>query len=346
LYLTITAPIKMEFGHSLALVLCVLFALTEGQVPSVALQNAAKPGLKMPVIGIGTGGYGRPGGIDGEYWNDTTAYNAVKLFLAAGGRRIDTAVDYGTEKGIGQAIKESGLAREDFFITSKIGPGQPLGYQETLDEYNVVLRDLQVTYVDLLLIHWPGWEGSHPTDPCYDGQTTWKQCRQDTWRALEYLFNQGKVGAIGVSNFEVNHLQDLIEMGGLIPSVNQNEFHPYWHEDDVLEFCQKHNITYNSYSPLGTPDHMAFHKDIMPIPLIAHPNVTAVAKAVGRSPAQTVLRWSWQQGVVANPRTMSQPHMKENINIFDFELSTEQMQALANLDVPKRKVCGDPHNIK
>jgi len=198
----------------------------------------------------------------------------------------------------------------------------------------------------LLLIHWPGWgDANHPVDPCYDGQT-WKKCRQETWRALEYLFTQGKLGAIGVSNFEVNHLQDLIEMGGLLPSVNQNEFHPYWHEDDVLEFCQKHNITYNSYSPLGTPDFMAFHKDIMPIPLLSHPNVTAVAKAVGRSPAQTVLRWSWQHGVVANPRSMNQQHMKENINIFDFQLSAEQMQALAHLDVPRIKVCGDPHTIK
>jgi len=317
-------------------------------MPAANLYNAAVPGLQMPVVGIGTGGYGiAPNGTDGEYWDDDVAYAAVSLWLSLGGRRIDTSNDYNTQTGIGKAMKDSKIPRSSLFITSKIGPRYPLGYDETLKQYNDSLVQLGVDNVDLLLIHWPGVnpQAVPPPQPCHDGQLTYKVCRQQTWLALEYLFKQGRVKAIGTSNFEENHLQDILALKSLVPSVNQVEYHAYWHEDDLVHFCQNRMITYNAYASLATPDHMAFHKDIMPQPLISHPAVTTIANTVGKSPAQVLLRWAWQQGIVSNPRTKSRDHMIENMHIFDFLLTEAQMRAISELNIPSRKVCGDPATI-
>ena len=215
--------------------LLLLIPQVLSEVPTVTLLNAAKPGIKMPVAGIGTWGYVHtPGtGFPGEVWNDTVAEKAVSEWIMLGGRRIDSALDYHDQVGVGKAIESSGVARKELFVTSKLTPE---GYNETFKQMDQILGELQVDYVDLLLIHWPGLqEGFNSSDPaCQGNPPTWRNCRQSIWKALEMLFNSSKALAIGVSNFEKNHLEDIFMMNSLTPSVNQVEYHPYWHEDDIV----------------------------------------------------------------------------------------------------------------
>ena len=313
--------------------------------PDVDLMNAAKPGSKMPVTGIGTWGYVHtPGtGRPGEVWNDTTAEKAVSEWIKLGGRRIDGSIGYRDQVGVGKAIKSSGVARKDIFMTSKL---EMEGYNETLKQMDQLLEDLQMDYVDLLLIHWPGVPHSSSDPACQGNPTTWRSCRQSVWKALETLFNSSKALAIGVSNFEKNHLEDMILMKSLIPSVNQVEYHPYWHEDDLLDYCKSKNIIFNSYSPLGAPDwaptEHGWNGTILALPVIQN-----IAKAHQRTAAQVLQQWQWQQGIVVNPRTWNQDHMKENLNFFDFKLSDDEMKQISSIKPPSDpKVCPDPHNIK
>ena len=322
------------------------------EVPTVTLMNAAAPGTKMPVVGIGTGGYMfEPRTGPGEIWTEDVAEKAVEQWLKLGGRRIDASLNYRNEPGVGRAIKASRVPREEIFIVSKVGsegpfanmPGGALGYNDTLIQVQPILDSLQSDYVDLLLIHWPGPPGNSTDPACQGNPPTWRACRQSTWKAMEEIFKSGKAKAIGVSNFEKNHLEDIIAMNSTLPALNQVEFHPYWHEEDLLAFCKMYNITYNGYSPLGCPDwapssHHWNHT------LLEEPTVTSIAKAHNCSPAQVVLRWEWQQGVVTNPRTVNPDHMKENLNYFDFVLSDDEMKKISSITPPpKPKVCPDPH---
>jgi len=313
------------------------------QTPAVLLRNAAQPNTMMPVVGLGTGGYGSPNGTGGEHWNDSVAQQATLDWLSVGGRRIDTSLSYGDQTGIGNAIKMSGIPRDQIFVTSKVD--DPYGYDTTLEHFTGVLQTLQMDYVDLLLIHWPGIPGQNISGP---NCTSDRDCRQQTWKALEVIFNKGQAKAIGVSNFEENHLQDIFDLKSLIPSVNQVEFHPYWAEISLMQFCQLRNITYNGYAPLGAPDHMAFEKDKWPIPILSQPAVINIAKAHNKTPAQVLLRWEVQQGLVVNPRTMNKAHMVENLNIFDFFLSFDEMAEIQNVPRPAlgdNKVCPNPQLI-
>ena len=321
------------------------------EVPSVTLMNAAIPGTKMPVVGIGTGAYVyKPRTEPGEIWTNDTAEKAVGEWLTLGGRRIDASLSYRNQPGVGKAIKESSVNREDIFIVSKVGSGglvsgSALGYNDTMRQVQPMLDSLQVDYVDLLLIHWPGPPGNSSDPACKGNPPTWRKCRQSTWKAMEEIFKSGKAKAIGVSNFEKNHLEDIIVMNSTLPAVNQVEFHPYWHEVDLLAFCQQYNITFNGYSPLGCPDwappsHHWNHT------VLEEPTVTTIAKAHNRTPAQVVLRWEWQQGVLAQPRTVNSDHMKENLNYFDFMLSDDEMKQISNISPPSNpKVCPDPHKF-
>lgn len=313
--------------------------------PSVTLMNAAKPGTKMPVTGIGTGYYNHQqgSGRPGEFWNDTIAEKAIKEWITLGGRRIDGCVDYGDQIGIGNAVKASGVPRKDIFMTSKI---PPVGYNETFEMMKKILSDLQMDYVDLLLIHTPGPRASTTDPACQGNPPTWRSCRQSVWKAFEELFKDGKALAIGVSNFEKNHLEDIIIMKDSIPSVNQVEYQPYWHEDDLVDYCKSYNITFNGYSPLGAPDFGPIERHwngtILELPVIQ-----SIAKGHNRTAAQIIQRWQWQQGIVVNPRTMNQDHMRENLNFFDFVLSDDEMKQMSSIKPPANpKVCGDPHNTK
>jgi diketogulonate reductase-like aldo/keto reductase len=295
----------------------------------------------MPIVGLGTGGYGDKNGQGGEHWDDDVAYRATLDWLALGGRRIDTSLNYGDQKGIGKAIKASGIPRDQIFITSKIDA--PYGYMTTHEHFSSVLSTLHTDYVDLLLIHWPGVVGQNVSGPCEND----RECRQQTWKALEVIFNQGKAKAIGVSNFEQNHLQDIFDLNSLIPSVNQVEFHPYWAEFELVSFCQQKNITFNGYSPLGAPDHMAF-ENRWPTPILSQPSVISIAQSHHKSSAQVLLRWEVQQGLVVNPRSKNPEHMRENLSIFGFTLSDAEMETIKNVPKPpegKNKVCDDPHLI-
>jgi len=313
--------------------------------PTVTLTNAAKPGLKMPVAGIGTWSYVHvPGtGIPGEVWNDTVGEKAVKEWLALGGRRIDGASHYGDQVGVGKAVKESGISREEIFMTSKL----PLsGYNETFKDMDKILSDLQMAYVDLLLIHFPGAYFASADPTCKQNLPSWRGCRQSVWKAMEEIYKSGKALAIGVSNFEQNHLEDIIMMNSSVPSVNQVEFHPYWHEDDLVKYCKSKSIVFNSYSSLGTPDWAPtrhhWNGTILELPLIQ-----SIAKAHTCTAAQVIQRWEWQQGVVVNPRTMNSTHMKENLSFFDFELSDSEMEQISTIKPPSDpKVCPDFHNVK
>lgn len=334
------------------LLLALLPVAISFDVPTVPLMNAAKPGLKMPVVGIGTGGYVfTPGTQPGEIWTEGVAEKAVGQWLDLGGRRIDASYSYRDQPGVGRAIKASSVARSDMFVVSKVGSGglisgAALGYDDTMKQLQPILDTLQLEHVDLLLIHWPGPPGNSSDPACQGNPPTWRACRQSSWRALEDIYKSGKALAIGVSNFEKNHLEDIVVMGGMLPSVNQVEFHPYWHEDDLVAYCKSLNITFNGYSPLGCPD-WAPYQHHWNKTILQEATVLKIAQTHHRTPAQVVLKWELQMGVVTQPRTKDPQHMKDNLNYFDFQLSNEEMNDISNIAKPADpKVCPDPHQYK
>jgi len=329
----------------LFLSLCFICISNSVPVPSVLLKNAALPGVRMPIIGLGTGTYGEPDGTDGEYWTDEMAETAALTWLQLGGRRIDGSYGYPGQAGIGAAIKKSNISREEIFITSKV---DPKGYKVTMDQFAEIQKTLQLDYVDLLLIHFPGtWSTADPNFACahVNGTINWKPCRQDTWKALEDIFRSKKARAIGVSNFEINHLDDILDLKGLLPAVNQNEHHLYFHEDLLVDFCVKHNILFNTYSPLGAPDFMAFQPENFGIPLMNNPSVVAIANKYMKTAAQVLLRWAVQQDLVVNPRSMNPAHMKDNLDLFSFSLTHLEMAELSFMQKPAYKVVDDPRII-
>ena len=232
--------------------------------------------------------------------------------------------------------------------------GNALGYDNVMEQFQGLLKMFNTDYFDLLLIHWPSCTAptSESTDPTckqqdkrtYDPST----CRQHTWKALEDIFTNGSAKAIGVSNFERKHLEDIISMNSLLPAVDQFEFHGYWHEFELVKFAQSMNITVNSYAPLGAPDVEANGFHGWPYVLPQNPIAMNIGKKYNKSGAQVWLRWQWQQGIVLNPRTLNIDHMKENLNIFDFELTSDDMTQLNTANstapaYPKDKVCPDPN---
>ena len=345
---------KMAVAVDLVVVLALVAVHTSVavEVPAVTLMNAAMPGMKMPVTGLGTGAYVyEPRTEPGEIWTVDVAEKAVGEWLDFGGRRIDASLSYRNEDGVGKAIKATSVPRKDIFIVSKVGSGGlvsggALGYNDTLVQIKPILDSLQTDYVDLLLIHWPGPPGKSSDPACQGNPTSWRACRQSTWKAMEEIYKMGKARAIGVSNFERNHLEDIIVMNSTLPAVNQVEFHPYWHEDDLLAFCKSYNITFNGYSPVGCPD-WAPTKHEWNHTVLQEPTIVNIAKSHGRTPAQVILRWEWQQGVLAQPRTVNPEHMKENLNYFDFVLSDDEMKQISSISPPTQpKVCPDPHQLK
>jgi diketogulonate reductase-like aldo/keto reductase len=185
----------MDFQHIFSVVLFTITILCANSEmkrlkdqPSVQLKNAVHGEVLMPVAGLGTFGYGRPDGSRGEYWGPEQGYNSTLAWLKMGGRRLDSADDYGSRDGVGAGWVASGVPRSEIFLTSKV---DPYGYNETLEQFAGILTSLQTTYIDLVLIHWPGRESGSTDHPCMQGQSTWAQCRIQTWKALETIFNQG-----------------------------------------------------------------------------------------------------------------------------------------------------------
>jgi diketogulonate reductase-like aldo/keto reductase len=240
--------------------------------------------------------------------------NAVKVALQCGYRHIDTAAIYKNERGVGKAVKESGIPREEIFITSKVW-NTDQGYKTTLAAYEASLEKLQTEYLDLYLIHWPKGKRS-----------------VETWKALEEIYEKGKVKAIGISNFLVHHLDEFLPECKIMPAVNQVEFHPELLQPDLLEYCQKRGIQLEAWSPI-------MKGRVNDIPLMQELGVK-----YGKKPVQIVLRWDIQKGVVTIPKSIVAERIISNADIFDFELSEDDMAKIDKLDKNAR-IGGHPDFI-
>ncbi|WP_336804358.1 glyoxal/methylglyoxal reductase [Bacillus subtilis] len=259
---------------------------------TVKLHN----GVEMPWFGLGV--------FKVENGNEAT--ESVKAAIKNGYRSIDTAAIYKNEEGVGIGIKESGVAREELFITSKVW-NEDQGYETTLAAFEKSLERLQLDYLDLYLIHWPG-----------------KDKYKDTWRALEKLYKDGKIRAIGVSNFQVHHLEELLKDAEIKAMVNQVEFHPRLTQKELRDYCKAQGIQLEAWSPL------------MQGQLLDNEVLTQIAEKHNKSVAQVILRWDLQHEVVTIPKSIKEHRIIENADIFDFELSQEDMDKIDALNKDER----------
>ncbi|KAE8764426.1 aldo/keto reductase [Georgenia thermotolerans] len=259
------------------------------QVPTIPLSS----GAQIPQVGFGTFQ------VDPEITREVVA-DAIR----SGYRSIDTAARYLNEAGVGHAVADSGLPREDLFVATKLAnPDQ--GYDSTLRAFDGSLAELALSYVDLYLIHWP----------CpARGEFA------NTWRAMELLRSQGRVRSIGVSNFLRHHLEELVAVSRTVPAINQVELHPYLQQHELREFHAAHGIVTEAWSPLAQGA------------VLADPVIVGIAERLGRTPAQVVLRWHVQLGNVVIPKSVTPRRQLENIALFDFELEDADMAAIASLD--------------
>ncbi|KFN09116.1 hypothetical protein DJ90_2673 [Paenibacillus macerans] len=271
---------------------------------TVTLNN----GVEMPWFGLGV--YQAKEGQE--------VIQAVKAAIRTGYRSIDTAALYRNEEGVGQAVKEAmeenGLTRDQLFITSKVWNSDQ-GYESTLQAFETSLSKLNLGYIDLFLVHWPV-KGKY----------------KDTWRALEKIYAEGKVRAIGVSNFQIHHLEDLLADAKVVPAVNQVELHPHLTQKELLQYCRSKGIETEAWSPLGQGQ------------LLDHETLKEIAAKYGKTAAQVILRWDLQVGVVTIPKSVRAERIAENADIFDFALSEEDIREIDRLNQNKR-FGADPDNF-
>ena len=265
-------------------------------------------GVKMPWFGLGVF----------KVEEGPELVNAVKTAIKHGYRSVDTAAIYGNEEGVGQGIqeglKEAGISREELFVTSKVWNAD-LGYESTIAAYETSLKKLGLAYLDLYLIHWPV-EGKY----------------KDAWRALETLYKEGRVKAIGVSNFQIHHLEDLMKDAEIKPMINQVEYHPRLTQKELQAFCQANDIQFEAWSPL------------MQGQLLDNEVIQEIANKYNKSIAQVILRWDLQNGVVTIPKSTKEHRIVENANVFDFELTKEEMEIIDGLN-QNHRVGPDPDNF-
>lgn len=253
-------------------------------------------GVQMPWIGLGV--YKAEDGDE--------VIQAIKWAIDAGYRSIDTASLYENEAGVGQAIAESHVPREELFITTKVW-NTDQGYESTLAAFNASLERLALDYVDLYLVHWPVPE-----------------MYKETWKALEKIYNDGRAKAIGVSNFKKHHLEDLMADAEIKPMVNQVEYHPRLTQEDLLSYCKEQGIQLEAWRPLLKGE------------IFEEPTLVELAGKYNKSVAQIILRWDLQNGVVTIPKSVTQNRIEENIDIFDFELTNKDMSRISALNQDKR----------
>ncbi|MFD2443794.1 aldo/keto reductase [Bacillus sp. CGMCC 1.16607] len=261
-------------------------------------------GVKMPWFGLGVF----------KVQEGSEVIESVKAAIRNGYKSIDTAAIYKNEEGVGQALKESDVPREELFITTKVWNADQ-GYESTLQAFETSLTKLGLDYLDLYLIHWPG-----------------KNKYKESWKALEKLYKDGRVRAIGVSNFKVHHLEDLIKDAEIKPMVNQVEYHPHLTQKDLLTYCQNEGIQLEAWSPLKQGQ------------LLSDPTINGIAEKYQKSPAQIILRWDLQNKVVTIPKSIKEQRIIENANIFDFELSSDDMAKIDGLNRDER-VGPDPDQM-
>jgi len=268
-------------------------------------------GIEMPMLGYGVF----------QVADGMECTESVKTALAAGYRSIDTAAIYGNEKSVGVAMKESDVPREEIFLTTKVwNEVQRTGDVEVA--FAQSLKDLQTDYVDLYLIHWPV-----------------KGRYVDTWIALEKIYNSGRAKAIGISNFHEHHIIDIKKVWSVVPAINQIELHPRLTQKPLIKFCLEHDIIPEAWSPLGgtTPD-------ISSNVVLQEPLLTSIGDKYGKSPAQIILRWNIDLGIVTIPKSVTPSRIKENFDIFDFELTKDDITAIDSLNVNQR-TGADPENF-
>lgn len=265
-------------------------------------------GVKIPWLGLGVF----------KVKEGSEVVDAVRTAIKYGYRSIDTAAIYKNEEGVGQGIKEglqeAGIAREDLFVTSKVWNADQ-GYDSTLEAYQTSLKKLDLDYLDLYLIHWPV-KGKY----------------KDTWRALERIYHEGRVRAIGVSNFHIHHLKDIFQDSTIKPMVNQVEFHPRLAQKELRAFCREQGIQFEAWSPL------------MQGKLLDNPTLQKIADKYGKSIAQVIIRWDLQNGVVTIPKSIKEHRIIENSNVFDFELTKDDLEQIDALNQNQR-VGSDPDNF-
>ena len=258
-------------------------------IPSVTLNN----GVEMPLLGFGV--FQIPDAEECE--------RSVSEAIRTGYRLIDTAAAYGNEEAVGNAIKRSGVAREELFVTTKLWI-QDAGYERTKQAFERSLQRLQLNYLDLYLIH-------QPFGDVYGA-----------WRAMEELYQDGRIRAIGVSNFYPDRVMDLIVHNDVVPAVNQIETHPFNQQIETQKFLQENNVQIESWGPFAEGQHNLFQNEVL----------RSIATKYEKTVAQVILRWLTQRGVVAIPKSVRPERIAENFNVFDFDLSPDDMAAIATLD--------------
>lgn len=256
-------------------------------------------GIKIPAIGFGT--FRTPRGVATEQ----SVLNAIN----AGYRSIDCAAVYGNESSVGAAVKKSGISREQLFITSKLWNDEK-GYKSTFKAFEKTLRDLQLDYLDLYLIHWPIAKAS---------KNNWQNANNETWKAFEELYQAGKIKALGVSNFYQHHLEPLMENAKIQPMVNQIEFHPGLLQAETVGFSKEHNLLVEAWAPLSNGG------------IFKNAELTALSEKYGKTIAQVALRWIVQKGIIPLPKSVTPNRIQENLAVFDFELSQEDVSIIDRL---------------
>ena len=256
-------------------------------------------GVHIPIIGFGT--WQTP---DGE-----VAVSSVLTALEAGYRHIDTAQGYGNEESVGIAVKKSGLDRKDVFITSKLANSER-GYERTMAAFEKTMQKLDMDYLDLFLLHWP-----NPI--AY--RDNWEEANAVTWKALEELYNAGSIRALGISNFRRHHIDTLLKTAVVKPVVNQIRLCPGDTQDDVVNYSREKGMLLEAYSPLGIGK------------IFEVPQMQALAKKYGKSIAQIAIRWSLQRGYLPLPKSVTPERIRENADVFDFELEAADVELIANL---------------
>jgi diketogulonate reductase-like aldo/keto reductase len=354
-------------------VLCfvLLAAAANSLPPGVPLQNAADANVVMPWSGAGSGGYTGNSTTFGTYpecWlgcsdpqcltPDPPGFKscaqfvdaAIAMYLQLHGphARIDNSDSYHSQMVVGRSLAASGRARSDVFFTSKVGPYLAMGGAEATEQFHGILQATGLSFVDLLLVHWPSCVPSEGGSACpnatssepvcqvggaaYDAAA----CRLDTWRALVAIWKSGGARAIGVSNYNASHLQEIKDAGLPLPAVNQIPYNIYSSskQDETVAWCAAHNVLVNGYSPFGVPDHRTFFPP-QSRTVFEDPVVVAIAAAHATSPAEVILAWHYQLGVVFNPRSMNAAHILENLGAtatpwWTINLSAAEMAQLSS----------------